>query len=215
MKGIVFFDCDGVLTEDHSSWLTLHEYFGSVDNSYFADLYRKNIISYLDWMKIDIAIMINSWKKPIRKKDVENALSKIRIRSESLIVTKMLKQMGYLVGIISSGIDLLVKRVCSFVNSDICLYNELIFINNELIPGGRDWIPLHEKVFIIESLAKGLGIDLDHVVYVGDSIWDIPIFHRVGLSIAIEPCGEACNEADYIVKSLLDIPYIVEKHYRY
>ena len=215
MRGIVFFDCDGVLTEDHSSWLALHEYFGSIDNSYFANLYKNGIISYLDWMKIDIALMINSWGRPIRKKDVEDALSKIKIRSDSLIATKMLKQMGYLVGIISSGVDVLVKRICHTVDSDICLYNELIFINDELVPGGRDWVPLHEKIFIIERLVKGLGMDLDRVVYVGDSIWDIPIFHRVGLSIAIEPCGEACNEAKYVVKSLLDIPHIVKKYYGY
>lgn len=215
MKGIVFFDCDGVLTEDQSSWLALHEYFGSIDNSYFARLYRDGIISYLDWMKIDIALMINSWGKPIRKIDVEKALSKIKIRANAMIVSKTIKQMGYLVGVISSGIDLLVKKVCNAINADICLYNELLFINNELIPGGKDWIPLHEKVSIIERISRGLGIDLDHVTYVGDSVWDIPIFHRVGLSIAIEPCGEACNEAKYVVKSLLEIPHIIREYYGY
>ncbi len=213
MRGIVFFDCDGVLTENYSSWLVLHEYFGSPDNSYFARLYRDGIISYLDWMKIDIASMINAWGKAIKRDDVEKALSRIRIKPEAPIVSKMLREMGFLVGVISSGVDLLVKRVCREIGSDICLYNELLFINDELVPGGRDWVPLGEKPLLIEKIAGALGIPLERVVYVGDSVWDTQVFRVVGLPIAIEPCGEACSEAKYVIKSLEQLPEIISKYY--
>ncbi len=214
MRGIVFFDCDGVLTIDHSSWLRLHSYFGSIDNSYFARLYERGVISYLDWMKIDIALMINAWGKPIRRRDVEQALSTIKIRPEAPLVTKIIKSMGFLVGVVSSGVDILVKRVCWEIGSDICLYNELEFINDELVPGGRDWVPLHEKPAIIEKIAGALGIPLEKVVYVGDSKWDIHVFQKVGLPVAIEPCGEACREAIYVIDSLNQLPQIIRIYYK-
>ncbi len=200
--GIVFLDCDGVLTDNHSSWMKLHEHFGSRDNSFFAELYRRGIISYLDWMKIDIALMINAWGKPITRRDVEEALADIRVREEAIMFTKTLKSMGYTVAVISSGVDLLVKRVCMEIGADICLYNELLFIDDTLVPGGRPWVPLKEKPFIVEKMAAALGARREDTVYVGDSVWDNMVFPHVGIGIAIGGCGERCSNAHYHVDTL-------------
>ncbi len=210
----MFFDCDGVLTVDESSWVKLHKYFGSIDNSYFAGLYRDGLISYLDWMKIDIALMIQSWGKPIEYSDVVDALESIEVRDKALYTVRLLKQNGFLVGVISSGVDILVKRICRLLGVDICLYNELYFHNGELIPGGRDWVPLLEKPVLIEKISRALGYSLDRVVYVGDSVWDIPVFNIVGLSIAIHPCNRLNSVVDYCVRDLADIPSIVEDYFR-
>lgn len=206
MTKLVFFDCDGVLTIDSSSWLILHNYFKSQDNSYFAKLYDEDKISYLDWMKIDVALMINSWRKPIYRKDVEKALDKIRIKDEVYYIGKILKQRGYLLGVISSGVEYIVKKVCNILGADICLYNELIYDEKDrLIPGGKPWVPLKEKPALIEAIARSLGLDMSNVVYVGDSRWDIPVFKKVGLSIAVEPCNEACKHADIVINNLSEI----------
>ncbi|RLG83500.1 MAG: phosphoserine phosphatase [Thermoprotei archaeon] len=214
LHGIVFFDCDGVLTDNASSWQHLHEYFRSYDNSYFAKLYEERKISYLDWMKIDIALMINSWGKPIKFNEVEKAFKEINLRSDAYYVIKTIKQMGFIVGVISSGIDVLVKKICKELSVDICLYNELYFDEKgELIPGGKDWVPLLEKPFLIQKIAKGLGFTLDRVVYVGDSKWDIPVFRIVGLSVAIKPCNEACKEAKYTIDSLSDLIPVIKEYF--
>jgi phosphoserine phosphatase len=212
-KGLIWFDCDGVLTVNHSSWAYLHEYFGSRDNSFFAELYRKGYISYIDWMKIDIALMIHSYGRPIRRSDVEKALSNIEVREGAIEAINELKKRGYIVGVASSGIDILVKRVCRAVGADICLYNELLFVDDLLIPGGKANVPLKEKVLVIEDYSKKMGYSLDEVVYVGDSVWDIDVFEKVGLSIAVKPCGDACRYADHVVKDLREIPGIIDKHY--
>ena len=205
MKKIIFFDCDGVLTIDGSSWLVLHRYFGSIDNSYFAELYDKGLITYLDWMKIDVALMINSWGQRITKRDVIEALKSIRVRNESVEVVKLLKQRGYIIGVISSGIGLLVKRICKEIGADICLYNELLFYNNELIPGGKAWVPLKEKPEIIKYVYRSLGISKENTIYVGDSKWDIPVFNVVGKSIIMEPCSNLCSYADHSISSLYEL----------
>lgn len=213
MKGIVWFDCDGVLTNYHSSWMYLHEYFGSRDNSFFANLYRKGLITYLDWMKIDIALMINSYGKPITRMDVEKALDNIRIRDEAPELTRWLKSRGFVIGVISSGIDILVKKICKAVDADICLYNELLFINDILIPGGVDHVPLLEKPRIIREYSMKHGFRDKDIIYVGDSAWDIEVFKEADLSIAVQPCGEACRYADYVVEKLSEIKDIISKHY--
>ncbi len=211
MIKIVVFDFDGVLTNTSSAWTILHEYFGSHDNKYFADLYEKGIISYLDWMKIDIALMIHSYGRPIKKIDVINALSRVKIRPEAERVVEELKKDGLITGVVSSGVDLLVEPACRRLGMDFCMYNELLFIADELVPGGKPMVPLGSKPSIIEKIAEKYGYTLKNVAYIGDSRWDIPVFQRVGLSIAVEPCGEACKYADYIVKNLASIPGIIRR----
>ncbi len=207
----MIFDCDGVLTEDDSSWQLLHKYFGST-GSHVAELYKRNIISYLDWMKIDVALMINSWGKPITRKLVEEVLSKTKVRPESCAVFKMLKQHGFIVGIVSSGIDILVKRICRDVGADICLCNELLFINDELAPGGKAWVPLLEKPFIVKSLARSFGISLEKVAYVGDSEWDEEVFKVVGLPIAMSTCNNCVNARSY-VNNLWEVADVVKEYF--
>ncbi|WP_042667577.1 HAD-IB family phosphatase [Desulfurococcus amylolyticus] len=208
-SGLIVFDCDGVLTYNHSSWQQLHEYFGSRDNKYFAELYERNLITYLDWMKIDIALMIHAWGKPIKRRDVENALSTIRIKQEAPEVIRALKDADYIVAVVSSGIDILVERVCRELGVDLCLYNKLAFHNDELIPGGEALVPLREKPRIVKNLAESLSISIHDTYYVGDSKWDIEVFRNVGHSIAVKPCGEACGFAEHVVSDLREIIDIV------
>lgn len=211
-RGIVWLDCDGVLTDQSSSWTYLHEHFGSRSSPIFAELYRSGHISYLDWMKIDIALMINSRGRPIRREEVLGALNRVGLRRGSREAVEALKR-HFIVGIVSSGVDLLVKRVCREVGSDVCLCNELKFVGEMLIPGGNPLVPLMEKPRVIGEHSKRLGFDLEDVVYVGDSDWDVEVFKRVGLSIAIRPCGSACSYARYVVDEIGEVPSIVFRHY--
>lgn len=204
-RKLLVFDCDGVLTYEKSSWRVLHEYFGSRDNSYFANLYKQGVISYLDWMKIDVALMIHSYGKPIKKEDVEKALSKIKPRPQARRVIREIINRGHLVAVVSSGVDLVVKRICTELGIELCLYNELVFHGEELIPGGAVRVPLKEKSHIVKRLAEETGIGLNNTIYVGDDEWDVEVFKTVPTSIAIEPCGEACNYAKHVIRDLEDI----------
>jgi phosphoserine phosphatase len=204
-KKLIVFDCDGVLTSVESSWGLLHRYFGSRDNKYFAELYRRGLISYLDWMIIDIALMIQSHGAPIKRIDVEEALRQVEIRKEAYTTTAELKRRGHKLAVVSSGVDILVRRVCRELNIDTCLFNELIFADDELVPGGIPRVPLLEKPSVIWRLADELGFKIEDVVYVGDSSWDVNVFKAVPISIALTPCGEACKHAKYTVNSLVEI----------
>ncbi|MEM4490807.1 MAG: HAD-IB family phosphatase [Desulfurococcaceae archaeon] len=204
-RKLFVFDCDGVLTQEKSSWGVLHEYFGSKDNSYFANLYARGLISYLDWMKIDIALMIHSHGKPITKKEVEKALSNIKIRPGAEEVINKIKSKGHVPAVVSSGVDIVVQRVCRELGVNICLYNELLFHNDELIPGGIVNVPLKEKKDVIKKIAGENGISLENTVYIGDSEWDIEVFKIVPTSVAVEPCGKACAHASFVIRDLPEL----------
>lgn len=210
--GLVVFDCDGVLTERKNSWGVLHEYFGSRDNRIFAEYYRRGLISYTDWMKIDVALMIHSWGRPITRGDVARALGSIAARPEAKEVVSALRQ-KYDVAVVSSGVGEVVSRVCAELGIGTCLYNELSYAGDELIPGGVARVPLLEKASIVASLARELGYSMEQVTYIGDDVWDVPVFRAVGNSIAIEPCGDACRAARQVAKSLREVPELVEAYY--
>jgi phosphoserine phosphatase len=210
-RKLIVFDCDGVLTNAESSWGFLHKYFGSGDNKYFAELYRRGLISYLDWMIIDVALMIHSRGAPIKRSEVEEALRSIEVKREAYVVVNELKKRGHEVAVVSSGVDLLVQRVCRELGINICLYNELVFAGDELIPGGVARVPLRDKSTIIKRLASDLGFKLDDVVYIGDSSWDIEVFKAIPTSIAIMPCGEACKYAKYTIENLLELLDIIDE----
>ncbi|MGB9827678.1 HAD-IB family phosphatase [Thermosphaera chiliense] len=205
MKPLVVFDCDGVLTENNSSWRVLHEFFGSRDNSYFAELYEKGLISYLDWMKIDISLMIHSFGSPIKKHHVEEAFSKIKPKKSAARVVGELLRNNYPVAVVSSGIGILVSRICRELGVSDCLFNDVLFVNDELVPGGVARVPLKEKWLVIKKLAESKGYRMESVAYVGDSKWDIPVFKQVGISIAVKPCGIACEHAKYVVEDLEEV----------
>ncbi|MCY0868035.1 MAG: HAD-IB family phosphatase [Desulfurococcus sp.] len=210
-RRLVVFDCDGVLTEDASSWEVMHKYFGSRSSRYFEELYRRNLISYLDWMKIDVALMISAWGKPITRMDVERVLSSIKVRPEARRVVDALRNLGYTLAVVSSGIDILVERVCRELGIEMCFYNKLRFHGDELIPGGEALVPLKEKPSIIVKLAKSLSIEPENVYYIGDSEWDIEVFKVIENSIALKPCGNACMHAKHVVASLEDIISILRE----
>jgi len=205
MKPLVVFDCDGVLTENDSSWRVLHEFFGSRDNSYFAELYEKGVISYLDWMKIDVSLMIHSFGSPIKRKHVEEAFSSIKPKKSAAKVVGELIRNDYHVSVVSSGIGILVSRICRELGIKDCLFNDVLFVNDELVPGGVARVPLKEKWLVIKKFAESKGYSIEHVAYIGDSKWDIPVFKRVGISIAVKPCGVACEHAKFVVDNLEDV----------
>lgn len=203
-RGLIWFDCDGVLTNVKSSWGVLHKAFGSVDNAFFAELYRRGLITYLDWMKIDVALMIHSYGREITRFDVEKAFGNVEVRIDAYELINSLRRMGFLVGVVSSGVGILVERVCKQLGVDVCLYNDLVFFNNVLIPGGVVRVPLKDKVKVIEEYCSKYGFKIEDTVYFGDSDWDIEVFEKVGLAIAVEPCGNVCSKADYSVVKLTE-----------
>lgn len=67
---------------------------------------------------------------------------------------------------------------------------------SEVYQGARD------KVGVFENMTLEKGIDTERVAYMGDDIVDVPLFARVGLSIAVaDACVEAKRAAHYVTEN--------------
>jgi 3-deoxy-D-manno-octulosonate 8-phosphate phosphatase (KDO 8-P phosphatase) len=65
----------------------------------------------------------------------------------------------------------------------------------EVYQGARD------KVMIFEGMLLKKNMKADRVAYVGDDVVDIPLFRKVGLSIAVaDACEEARRAAHYVTE---------------
>ena len=57
------------------------------------------------------------------------------------------------------------------------------------------------KVGVFEDLLMSKGIPSEKIAYMGDDVVDVPLFKRVGLSIAVaNACFDAVRTADYVTE---------------
>ncbi len=182
---LVVFDCDGVLVEHSSSWEFLHEAFGVTREAQLTKrMFNEGVISYYDWMYVDTLLWLYTQRGRVRKNYLEERLWAIRVREDAKKVVKKLKKKGILTIIVSSGIDLLVKRVAKELGVHGWISNKLIF-NREgfLVPGGLPYVPLGAKRIVLEEIMKATGILREQIALVSDNESDKEAFSAVGLPI--------------------------------
>ncbi|MEM3088052.1 MAG: HAD family phosphatase, partial [Candidatus Bathyarchaeia archaeon] len=114
-----------------------------------------------------------------------------------------LKNAGYKIAIISSGISLLADRVKNELGIDKSFANELLIDQNGHLTGeGKENVELLKKVSVLQRLATSEGINTKQCAVVGDSIFDIPLFKRAGFSIAFNAKTHRVEEAaDLAIKN--------------
>ena len=179
---LIVFDVDGVLVDIDSSWSTILRYFGIKCTPNMLP-YLLGKIGYQEFMRLDIRL----WKSdntPVSIDLIKKVLGGVKLHPKAKLIVNKLKKLGHEIALLSSGIDILVKRVAKELNIDHYLANELVVRDNKVIDG-LSRVPLLDKHLILKLWAKQLGYSLSSTVYVGDSIFDIPVFRIVRLSIAI------------------------------
>ena len=181
---LIVFDMDGVLIKEDSSWQVLHSYFHvNAMNNFRA--YLEGKITYKEFMFLDTLLWLKKKEKNISKYEVAKALLKTSLTSDAKKAIAELKKLGLKTAIITSGIDILAEHVARTLNVDYFLANSLIFDEKgHLKAGGKPKVPLLDKDKVLSIWAKKNGFNLNEIIYVGDSVFDVPVFKRVGLSIA-------------------------------
>ncbi len=207
-RGMAVFDMDGTLVRLESSWQLIHKAMGTLrearDN---MERYRRGEISYDEWAELDVACWLGKDFSPALR-----ALSKIEPVDDLREALELLRERGLLVGVVSSGLDLVLKRVEKLFEFDFSVTNELILEGSRVV-GWRVNVPFNAKGGIVKRLASKLGIPLDRVAVIGDAENDLEMFRiPVGLRVAFNPSSEALErEADVVIRSnsLLDVARVV------
>ncbi len=198
MARLLLLDLDGVLVKIKSSWGYMHRYFGSsqeeVFNKYFR-LYSSGRIGYQEWMKADIEHLLRSVGRPIYRRDLEDAFSKVEIYDHSFELLEIARRRGAFVAIISGGVNILASMVARRLGIRHEYSNILIFDEREtLIPGGIPRVEPLKKDYVVRRILRITGLEADDAIYIGDSFWDYAAFRAVGIPILYDEKGEEDQE---------------------
>jgi len=208
---MVVFDMDGVLTDIQSSWKYIHDYY-KTSNERSVNDYLKGKIDDMEFIRRDA----NLWKengKSITQKRLEELLKDVPLMKGAEECIKHLKENKIKTAIVSAGINVLADNVAKKLRIKDVLANGVKTDNNGYLNGiGILNVKLMYKDIAIKNLAKKSNINLENIVAVGNSCFDIPMFEVSGLGIAFNPEDECTKKAaDFVVleKDLRKIlPYI-------
>ncbi|MEA1994311.1 MAG: HAD family phosphatase [Euryarchaeota archaeon] len=201
---IVIFDLDGTLIKENSAWEMLHDHF-EVDKGIVEEnkrLYDEGIIDVDRWIEIDIKL----WKRPHRK-EIEKSLTEYSLINGIHEFVDYLKEREFIVGIVSSGIDILAEKVANELGIEICYSNSFIFDEKGFLTGGKGNVDLLRKKKILKRISQEIGTPLEEFVMIGDTKYDM--VEGVGTTIALNSKGKL--KADYTVSSVQELREIFER----
>ncbi len=123
-----------------------------------------------------------------------------------------LKKKGYKTAVITGSFKLLADRTQKLLGLDyVIAHCDLIFDKNGDL---KEWqlIPcdFEGKVEYFNKQAKELNLDSSECAYIGDEVNDIPIFGKVGSSIAFNSRKEEVKKATHIVIDRKDLREILK-----
>ncbi len=203
--GLVAFDLDGTLVAETSSWYVLHEHFGTREKAAAnLEAYKNGAIDYPEFMKRDISL----WPR-VHHSEVDEVLSGFTLAEGAEETIKGLKEKGYKIAIVSSGIDVLANKVARILDIPYVLANGLELDRDGCLTGrGILRVALTEKEKALEPLARRFGLGLRQCVAVGDSDWDFSFLASSGFGVAYRYAG---GELDKVAElSITDLRELLE-----
>ena len=170
-RGMVVFDMDGTLIEARSSWWLIHEAMRTEKQARENErMYRRGIIDYDRWAELDVRAWIG--------KDFSKALSalkEVKLMEGARESVELLRSEGFIVGVISAGLNVVLERVLEEIVLDFYEVNELL-LKNKVVVGWRTRVGYHDKGRKVIELSEKFSVPLNLVAVVGDAENDLEMF---------------------------------------
>jgi phosphoserine phosphatase len=104
--------------------------------------------------------------------------------------------------LISAGLSLVTERIKREIGVDDSSANDLKVENGLLTGQVKVKVSVHNKHAVLDCMLRKFKLRMDECVAIGDDETLIPLFERVGFSIAFNPRSVVVEEhADIVVKS--------------
>ena len=103
-----------------------------------------------------------------------------------------LREQGIWKGLVSSGVDLVAKKVQQDADLDFIVVNEVHIHDGRFTGTGKINVGLQEKGALIQQILQDYGLLKEGVVFFGDHFNDIPAWQEVGLPLGINVKHESC-----------------------
>ena len=209
---LVFFDVDGVLVNVKSSWEYLHKSFGVIEEARRVKrLFEEGAIDYVEWMRRDTMLWIKAAGGRLHRSTIASLLARVELNPEAKPLFRALRRRGVRIALVSSGIDLLVRRVAAELGADAWAANKLEFDREGYLkPGGVPLVGV-DKSRVVYRIASELGASLEASAYVGDSFWDASAMRLVGLPIAYGDDPSLDGVARARVRRLTEVLEVVDR----
>lgn len=201
---IVVFDMDGVIFREKNFWLRVHLALGTKDKGiYFTNQYLKS-----DYTKL-VREVLKLWKgRPAAP--YLSLVKRLRYTPGVKATFRKLKKEGYYIVVISSGSRLLLQRASRELPIDKGYANELVIKKGKIAGIYKQTVQYDNKVPILKQVCEELNVPMKKVIAVGDSENDIPLFKKVGLSIAFRPISQKVKCAAIVTTNSLNLTDILK-----
>lgn len=210
VRGIIF-DLDGTLTPVRSVWQHIHEALGTWESHGSRSLaaFLAGEITYEEFARRDVA----AWYGVPRER-IEKIVAAIPYRPGAKELVATLKTRGVRLALLSSGLDILVRRVAAELGFDVWVANGLSFTNGAVDGRVHIQVPWDGKPAHVDPICRFFRITPGETAAIGDSQGDVPLFSRVGLGIAVnaEPAVCACAHMSICCEDLRELWPILEPH---
>ena len=194
---LVVFDVDGTLTKVASSWQFLHEKLGTWDKGRrYAEQFFRGAITYEDWARLDASLWTG-----LKLETVQKIVDDMPYTDGAREVITTLRSGGLKVVLISAGLSLVTERIEREIGVDDSLANDLKVENGFLTGQVKVKVSVHNKDAVLCRMLEKFDLRMDECAAVGDDETLIPLFEKVGFSIAFNPRSWVVEErADIVVK---------------
>jgi len=197
------FDLDGTLLEEDSSWAALHRFFGTTHESRESlRLYSEGKIDYKEFMRRDIA----AWPRGVTLAEVEAILSGYRVRREAPETLRELKRRGIEPAIVTSGIDVLAKKVSEELGIKHWVANGLKFDSGgRILPRGVGRVDPTRKDVAYLAMLRSLGVRATETIAVGDTVYDLAFLRSAGKGFLLAHTTRVSDPRIIHIERLTDI----------
>lgn len=198
---LAVFDMDGVLVDSRSSWVLVHEHFGT-DNEDSLQAFLSGRIDDLEFIRRDVERWTSA-RGRVHISEVEAVLDRAPLFPGAEETLLSLRDGGVRTAIVSGGLHHLARRIGRLGRVDKVLANDVeVDGAGHLTGGGVVSVPLREKGRAVAALQEELGIGPESTAAVGDTPVDVTMFSRARVSVAFNPRDELTERAAvHVVRS--------------
>lgn len=205
---LVIFDLDNTLTKGPTIWEQIHRQMGTwkTHGIKYLENFNNGLFNFNTFIKKDVAC----WKDlPVAK--LKKAIAKVSYIPHIKKTILALKKKKIKTALISSSLESFAKDVAKKFGIDYVFANTLEIKKNKLTGKVKLKVPGNGKGQITKYLMKCLQLKKKEAVAVGDSMFDIAMFKKVGMSITFTDANpDIKSEATYMI-SKQDLFRIIKK----